>query len=113
MQHHEILDAVKHIKKVHENIMVILGVLIGMILMVYFFTYALLMDKAFTTWVWVELITTILLVFVLIFLSRISFFLTKLLLVRHSSCRPILKRMISTDLALKEPELLEKLNGTS
>ena len=102
-------SAIAQIKKTHENFMVSLGVLIGTILVVYFFTYGALVDSVTSSLIWFEVITSILLVFVLLFLKRVSFFLTKLKLGRRAEYRTVLANLQLVDLALDEQAIADKL----
>jgi hypothetical protein len=109
MSEQETLNAIRRIKKTHENLVVTVGVLIGMTLLVYFFTFAMFVDKASTALIWFEMITTILMALVLVFLKKAGFFLTKVLLGRRSDCRTVLGMLVAADLALDEQALVEKI----
>ena len=63
MSQQETLSAIRHIKKTHENIVVGIGILIGMVLLAYFFTFAMFVDRASTALSWFQIITTILMTF--------------------------------------------------
>ena len=63
MSQQETLRAIRHIKKTHENIVVGIGILIGMVLLAYFFTFAMFVDRASTALSWFQIITTILMTF--------------------------------------------------
>ena len=110
MSEQETLNAIRRIKKTHENLVVFIGVLIGMTLLIYFFTFAMFVDKASTVLVWFETITTILMAFMLVFLKRVGFFLTKLRLGRRPDCRAVFSAIVAADLALDEKALVEKIN---
>ncbi len=110
MSEQETLNAIRRIKKTHENLVVFIGVLIGMTLLIYFFTFAMFVDKASTVLVWFETITTILMALMLVFLKKVGFFLTRLLLGRKPDCRSIFAVLKTADLALDEQVLVEKIN---
>jgi len=110
MSEQETLNAVRRIKKTHENLVVTIGVLIGMTLLVYFFTFAMFVDKASTVLIWFEVITAILMALMLVFLKKVGFFLTKLLLGRHPDCRTVLAVLVAADLALDEQVIVKKLS---
>ncbi len=109
MSEQETLSAIRRIKKTHENLVVTVGVLIGMTLLVYFFTFAMFVDKASTALIWFEIITTILMALILVFLKKVGFFLTKLLLGRRSDCRAVLAALVAADLALDEEVIMKKV----
>ena len=110
MSEQETLDAIGRIKKTHENLVVTVGVLIGMTLLIYFFTFAMFVDKASTVLIWFEVITTILMALMLVYLKKVGFFLTRILLGRRPDCRAVLAVLKTADLALDEQAIVEKLN---
>lgn len=89
--------------------MVTTGILIGTILVIYFFTYGALVDSVTSSLIWFEVVTSILMVLVLLFLKRVCFFFTKLKLGRRPEYRMILANIQANDLALDEQTLVEKL----
>jgi len=109
MSEQETLNAIRRIKNTHENLIVTVGVLIGMTLLVYFFTFAMFVDKASTVLIWFEIITAILMALMLVFLKKVGFFLTKILLGRRSDCRVVFAAIVATDLVLDEQALVEKI----
>ncbi len=83
------LTPLQRIKKSQENTVVALGVGIGFVLMVYFFSFAAMVDAGSAV-AWFQAITTALMAVMLVFLKRIAFFLTRLRLARRSPYREIL-----------------------
>ena len=102
-------SAIAQIKKTHENFMVSLGVLIGTILVVYFFTYGALVDSVTSSLIWFEVITSVMMLFVLLFLRRVCFFLTRIKLGRKTEYRTVFANIHAADLALDEQAIAEKL----
>ncbi len=92
--------------------MVSIGILSGMILLVYFFTYGALVDAVGSSLIWFEVITSIMVLFVLLFLRRVCFFLTRLKLGRQADCSAILKKLKLVDLTLDDNALLTRLVGS-
>ncbi len=86
------------IKKTHERIAIIAGIVMGVMLSSYFFTFGMLIDRDATGALWFQVITSVLFVFGLIFLKPLAFFLTKILLGMNAECRQKLKGMKVTDL---------------
>jgi hypothetical protein len=97
------------IKKTHENFMVSMGILIGIILVVYFFTYGALVDSVTSSLIWFQVVTSVLMVLVLVFLRRVCFFLTRLKLGRREGYAAVLAKLSAADLSLDEDTLLKKL----
>ncbi len=89
--------------------MVSIGILCGVILLIYFFTYGALVDSVGSFLIWFEVVTSIMVLFVLLFLRRVCFFLTRLKLGRQANCSVILNKLKLVDLALDEKNLLTKL----
>jgi hypothetical protein len=103
------LEAIRKIKKTHENLVVAIGITIGLILGVYFFSFASLIDSARPFAIQFLMVTTVLLVVALIYVKRIAFFFTRLLLGRKEHCKTVLKVITVADLTKDEEALLKQL----
>lgn len=103
------LEAIRRIKKTHENLVVTLGITIGIILGVYFFSFAMLIDSAPPIAIQFLMVTTVLLVLALIYVKRIALFFTRLLLGRKAECKPLLAVLVVADLAKNETVLSQQL----
>ena len=73
------------LKKTQENIAVVIGVFIALTLSVYFFTYAMLVDKGYSGMLWTQGISSLLMLATLLKLKRVSIFLARLLLRRKAA----------------------------
>jgi hypothetical protein len=91
-------DTVQKIRKIHGRIAVIAGVIMGVALSSYFFTFGMLIDRGATAALWFQLITMVLFIFGLIFLKRLALFLTRIVLGFNADCRSALKGMTLADL---------------
>lgn len=80
-------EALERIKKTQENIAVVMGTVFALTLCIYFFTYAMLVDKGLSGLLWTQFISAILMLLMLIQLKRVSFFLTRLWLGRKAELR--------------------------
>lgn len=109
MSQHDTLNAIQQIKKTLENFMVSIGILIGTILVIYFFTYGALVDSVTSSLIWFEVITSVLMVIVLLFLKRVCFFLTRLKLGRRAGYSAVFSKLVAADLSLDEEVLLVKV----
>ncbi len=107
MPQQDTLSAITQIKKTLENFMISIGILSGVILLIYFFTYGALVDAVGSSLIWFEVITSVMVLFVLLFLKRVCFFLTRLKLGRGKTS-VVLKKIQLSDLALSEEDLLAK-----
>jgi len=92
------LETVQKIKRTHGRIAVFAGVIMGVALSSYFFTFGMLIDRGATAALWFQLITMVLFIFGLIFLKRLAFFITRILLTFNEDCRRALKGMKLADL---------------
>jgi hypothetical protein len=105
MSPQEITDAIRHIKQVQENFVVVIGILIGLILIIYFFTFAMLVDTTTGGLVWFQALTTTAMVVALIFLKRVGFFFARLWLGRRPECHVVFANIRAADLAIPEATL--------
>jgi len=72
------------IRKTQENIAVITGVVITLMLIIYFFSYAQLADRGLSGALWVMAASTVFMVLILFRLKPVSFFLARLWLGRRA-----------------------------
>jgi len=89
--------AVNKLKKTHENFTVGIGVAIGIVFMSYFFSFAAFIDNVKPGLVTFQAITTILLVFCLIYLKKIALYFTRF---KYRNSEPhsiLLKQLSHTD----------------
>lgn len=79
----------------------------GILLILYFFTFAMLIDMGYSFLLKFEVITSIIFVITFFFLNKLSFQLTKLIYKGHASHRELLSRLIPSDV-YKAPEGLQQ-----
>ncbi len=89
--------------------MISVGILAGTILLIYFFTYGALVDSVTSSLIWFEVITSVMLLFVLLFLRRICYFLTRFKLGQREGYAEVLGKLEAADLSLNEEALLVKM----
>ena len=109
MPQQDISNVITQIKKTHENFMVGVGILAGTILIIYFFTYGALVDSKTSSLIWFEVITSVMMLFVLIFLRRVCFFLTRFQLGRREGYAVVFGKIAAADLSLDDEALLVKV----
>jgi len=71
-------EAHEKIKKTQENIAVVIGTIFTLILCIYFFTYAMLVDKGLYGFLWAQGLSALAMLLMLIRLKSVSFFITRL-----------------------------------
>ena len=79
----ETLKAIKTIQKTQRRIAVTTGIIMGVLMSVYFFSFATLIDHGMFGVLLVEIITSVAFVFAYIFMNPLSFRLTRLFLTRR------------------------------
>lgn len=75
----QLQEAIEKIQNSQNNIKIFTAVPMGIILLLYFFSFASLIDHGLTKLLLVEIITSILFVLAFIFLNSLSFYIVKLL----------------------------------
>ncbi|MFQ5470900.1 MAG: hypothetical protein ACE5EH_11440 [Gammaproteobacteria bacterium] len=106
------LDSVKSIQNTQRKISMTMGITMGMLLLVYFFSYANLIDHGLIFIVNIEIVTSILFVIAFFFLNKISFFLTRLRYSRNNIASGLILLMKPGDVNQEPDKLyatLEKL----
>jgi len=91
-------EAIARIKKTQENIAVVIGSIFALTMCVYFFTYAMLVDKGISGGLWIMGISSIVMLLMLIKLKSVSFFLTRLWLGRRADLRDTFANLTVADL---------------
>jgi len=99
----EKIEAIEAIHKSQRRIATIIGITMGMLMSVYFFTFATLIDRGMFGILLFEIITSIGFIIAFIFLNPLSFRLTRLIHGRRHAA--LLKQLSATDIN-KTPEQL-------
>ncbi|RMH61930.1 MAG: hypothetical protein D6678_02310 [Zetaproteobacteria bacterium] len=86
------------VRRLQENIAVIIGVVIALTLSLYFFTYAQLVDRGLGSWLWFQAISASLMVLILFRLPQVALFLARLWLGRKREYRERLRGLRVSDL---------------
>jgi cobalamin biosynthesis protein CobD/CbiB len=91
-------QTLKKIKKTYDNVAVIAGVTMGVVLCSTFFTYGMLIDRNATVMLWAQIIISIVFIFCLVFIKSLAFLLTKILLAGSGECRQVFKGLTVREL---------------
>jgi hypothetical protein len=102
-------DVVRAVKSAHARIVTVTGVVIGITLVLYFFSFAQLIDRGYTGMVWFLVISSVVMVLVLCLLKRFSFALLKLFYGRRAAYRPLLSVIRAADLDQDDEVLVRRL----
>jgi len=103
------LNAIEAIQKTQRRIAVTTGVIMGVLMSVYFFSFATLIDHGMFGALLVEIITSIAFVVAYIFMNPLSFRLTRLLLARRHG--ELFKRLSPRDVYKTPQQVLEALDN--
>jgi len=98
MTHAQASEALERIKKSQENIAVVIGTIFTLTLCVYFFTYAMLVDKGLYGLLWAQGLSALAMLLALIYLKHVSFFFTRLWLGRRAELRDTFAGLNASDL---------------
>ncbi len=112
MSEQELGVALSEIKTLMERYVVRIGVTIGIILLVYFFTFAMLIDKAPLIYIMIEVVTSIVFVFILFKLKKIAFYLVQSKLSGKSPYTDIFSRLTAADFEKSESDLINIMKTT-
>jgi len=96
MTEHDASEIVTSIRNTQENIALVIGVLFAVLLSVYFFTYAMAVDKGLMGVLWMMGISSIVFVVVLFRLQTVAFFLARVWLGRRSGFGDVFARLTAT-----------------
>ena len=113
MQEETILHALLRIQKTQNTIAITTAIVMGVLLIVYFFTFAMLIDKGYYTILLVELVTSILFLVAFFSLNRLAFYVTRLIYRRHQAYGALLDRLSPQDASLPPQRVLERIMGES
>jgi hypothetical protein len=93
------IRTLQKIKRTHERVAVSAGAFMAVAMSIYFFTFSGLMDMGASGLLWFEVVSSVLFLFGLIFLKRLAFFITRLVLGANAGCRRALKGLTVDDLS--------------
>ncbi len=96
-------DIIDRLRKTQENIAVVIGVIIALTLSIYFFTYAMLVDKGLSGLLWTQGLSAIAMVLMLIYLKPVSFLLARIWLGRRADNRRALESVSLSDIGRRQP----------
>ena len=103
------IEIIEKIQASQKNIKITFGSIIGIMLILFFFTYASLIDKAPPLFIEIEVVLSIIFVPALFLLNRISFAWIKLFKGRKTEYKDIIKKLHPNDVDKNPEEILERL----
>lgn len=103
------IDALRRLKAAQDRYVLVIGLSFGILLVVYFFTFAQLIDRGYSGLVWFQAISALLMMLALFVLKRLAFGLVRLFYGRRTPYRGILARIGPFDLDQDAEALAERL----
>lgn len=103
------IDALRRLKAAQERYVLVIGLTIGILLVIYFFTFAQLIDRGYSGLVWFQGISALVMMLALFVLKRLAFGLVRLFHGRQAPYRGILARIGPFDLDQDVETLAERL----
>jgi di/tricarboxylate transporter len=104
-QQQEEIAAIERLQNIQSNIKVTTGIAIGTVLLLYFFSFAMLVDTGMTGALMFEVITTVLCVLGLIYLNKLAFFILKSLYQRSKAYRHLFPVLTAKNIGDKAEDL--------
>jgi len=105
------LETIKTLQESQKNTKIWIGAIMGVILILFFFTFAMFVDKFPPIFFIVETIITLIILPSFFMLNRISFALLKMKKGNKEEFKAILAKLNRDDVDKKTEEVLEKISG--
>lgn len=105
MSQHDEMEAIQQMQNTHSNIKVFSAIPMGVLMILYFFSYATLVDKGWTGLLAFEAITTVLFLLTLVYLNQFAFFFIKRIYNSKMPYRELLKHIDAKNINFKPEHL--------
>lgn len=99
------ISAIEQLQNTLSNIKVFTAIPMGVLMILYFFSYATLVDKGMTGALFFEIITTILFILALVYLNQVSFAVIKYLYKNKMPYRDLLRHINAKNINDKAEQL--------
>ncbi len=100
---------IEKIQNTQNNIKIFTAVPMGILLLLYFFSYASLIDYGYTKLLIVEIITSILFVLAFVFLNSLSFSVVKIIYKNRSPFREIMQQLTPVNITIPAEQLCKEI----
>ena len=107
------LQAIQRLHKIQNTIGTTLAITMGTLMVIYFFTFALLIDKGYHAALLVEFITSILFIIAFFFLNHLSFRVIRLIYRRRQPYADLLRHLAPRDAGLPPQQVLERIKASA
>ncbi len=112
MNETQLLEAVKSLQESQKSIKITIGSIMGLVLIIFFFTFAMLLDKAPPLFFIIETIITIIIIPLFFMLNKLSFVILKIRKGKKEELKKIIAQMNANDVDKKAEIVLQKLENT-
>ena len=106
----DIISAIEQIQQSQSNIKIFTAVPMGIIMILFFFSFATLIDQGMMGALYMEIGSTILFILALIFLNKISFFFVKFLYNSRKLHSSIIANLTPVNINRPAEKLAQELN---
>ncbi len=103
------LQALQRLNKAQNTIATTLAITMGTLMVTYFFTFAMLIDKGYHGALLLELITSILFIIAFFFLNELSFRVIRLIYGHRRPYLELLRHLTPHDASLSPQQVLERI----
>ena len=108
MSNEELIERISDIQKKQTKYKMIIGISLGMILLIYFFTFAMFVDKFPPIFFVIELITTPIIFVMFFLLNKMSFALIKGGFEKQADYRDVIAKMTQNDIDEKPEKIAQR-----
>ncbi|MFQ5487518.1 MAG: hypothetical protein ACE5ET_03610 [Gammaproteobacteria bacterium] len=106
---HSALQALQRLHKIQNTIATTLAITMGTLMVTYFFTFAMLIDKGYHGALLLEVITSILFIIAFFFLNQLSFRIIRLIYGQRKPYAELLRQLTPCDAGLSPQQVLERI----
>jgi len=106
----DIISAIEQIQKSHDNIKIFTAVPMGIIMILFFFSFATLIDHGMMAALYMEIGSTVLFILALIYLNKVSFVLVKLMYKSRKPHRSIMAKLTPININKPAERLVQELD---
>jgi len=102
------LEIINTLKQKHENTVVFMGITLAMVLVLFFFSFAQLIDRLPPIFIQVQVMMAIFIVIALCYIKRLAFFYLRLRHGMRTEFKPFLSVLNANDMAKESQVLLDE-----
>lgn len=109
MQDDSLQQTIEKIQNTQNNIKIYTAVPMGVLMLLYFFSYAPLIDHGLTKLLMVEVVTSVIFILAFIFLNRWSFKAVKIIYRNRSPYKEVLQQLTAEKISKPADQLCQEL----